>query len=91
MRISRPQLQQTFEAVDARHVQIEQRHIERLFAREHLDRLIDRPRFDRVDVGVCHLHSAVQRIAKQRVVVDDQETNSFARSGHDFVTGCCRR
>ena len=75
-RIARAQLQQPLETVDARHVEVEQRQIEGLLPGQQLERFADRLGLDRVDIGIGHPDGAVQRLAEQRVVVDDQESGN---------------
>ena len=68
--------------MDIGHVEIEQRQIERFYPTQKIKRLGDRARLHRVDFRVGHLYGAVQRLAKQRMVVDDQEPGAIVDCGH---------
>ena len=40
---------------------------------KHLDRPIDRRRLQNLGVRICEANGALQRLAKQRMILDDQE------------------
>ena len=52
---------------------------------EDLQRFGHRARLHRVGVGIGHLDGAVQRLAEQRMIVDDEKPRGLGWRGHAFV------
>ena len=66
--------QHAFEALDRGHGEIDQRQIEILPALDMRHRFLDRGGFDDLRVRIGRAHGALERLAEERMIVDDEET-----------------
>ncbi len=71
--IARADTQHAFEPFDRRHGEIDQREIEARPALDMRHRLFDRGCLDHFRLGIGGAHGAFERLAKKRMIVDDQK------------------
>src|ERR1700757_5008442 len=66
------------EAGGVRQRKVEQRQVDSLLAGEDVEHLCNRRRLEYLRLGMRKTHRSAQGIAKQRMIVDDQEAGHFA-------------